>query len=39
VIKAGSEPGIMTPDQVLAKAKDAAVKFERVIREANIRGE
>lgn len=38
-IKAGSEPGIMTPDDILAKAKNAATKFERVIREANIKAE
>jgi tripartite-type tricarboxylate transporter receptor subunit TctC len=38
-IRAGSEPGIMTPDEILEKAKNAATKFDRVIREANIKAE
>ena len=39
IIRAGSEPASGTPEQVLEMARNAAVKWERVIRIANIKPE
>jgi tripartite-type tricarboxylate transporter receptor subunit TctC len=39
IIKAGSQPGFGTPEQVLDMARKAAVNLDRIIRTANIKAE
>jgi tripartite-type tricarboxylate transporter receptor subunit TctC len=39
MINAGSEPSIKTPEQTLQLVKESAVKYEQIIRGANIKAE